>query len=208
MNAAYDVKLKPSEKAVLNNLAGRSNADSGLCNPSIARISNDTGFARSTIFLALKVLESLGLISRKTVGLRCNHYIVHLDVILRLSVKEVGPVHSLDGSDPANGLLKSGRWTQTKKNKIESIAREGSSRPVHVEGMEAKRQSNGVAVVAATMTTAELLRTARGYLKIGQQELANEYLNQLEMRTEANDYTESPKVVSLQSAIRSSQKGQ
>lgn len=56
--------LTPTRKFVLVALADRCNKDTLRCDPSVNRLSEDTGLARPTVFRALEDLESLGLVER------------------------------------------------------------------------------------------------------------------------------------------------
>src|SRR5262245_53324048 len=66
VNWAFGLKLQPIEKFVLVALANRMNAETGRCDPSLARLSEDTGFSRSSIKRALDRLAALKLIDRET----------------------------------------------------------------------------------------------------------------------------------------------
>lgn len=56
--------LPPTRKFVLVALADRCNKDTLRCHPSIAKLSEDTGLGRMTVFRALEDLEAAGLIQR------------------------------------------------------------------------------------------------------------------------------------------------
>lgn len=69
--------LSSSEKLVLMLLANRHNKDSGLCYPSMTRISEEGGMARRTVMRAVKSLEKKGLLTiEKTFG-KTHHYRLH-----------------------------------------------------------------------------------------------------------------------------------
>lgn len=66
--------LTPSENHVLLLLANRHNNDTGLCYPSVSRISEESGMHRATVMRAINALEKRGLLTiSKTFG-RSNHY--------------------------------------------------------------------------------------------------------------------------------------
>lgn len=69
--------LTPTENHVLLLLANRHNKDSGLCYPSMSRISSESGMARRTVIRAVKSLEQKGLLTiEKTFG-KTHHYRLH-----------------------------------------------------------------------------------------------------------------------------------
>lgn len=59
------VQLTPSARHVLLLLATYANAKTRLCSPGVARLSRETGLARSTVQSALAQLEDEGLIARQ-----------------------------------------------------------------------------------------------------------------------------------------------
>ena len=61
---AWQQKVTATQKLVLLSLADRAN-ESHQCYPSTARLVNDTGLYRETIFEAIKSLEEIGLINVK-----------------------------------------------------------------------------------------------------------------------------------------------
>ena len=61
---AWQQKVTATQKLVLLSLADRAN-ESHQCYPSTARLVNDTGLYRETIFEAIKSLEDIGIINVK-----------------------------------------------------------------------------------------------------------------------------------------------
>lgn len=64
--AMKETGLSPTSKFVLIVLADAHNGHSGECFPSIARISETTGFSESTVKYAIRDLEAKGLVERQT----------------------------------------------------------------------------------------------------------------------------------------------
>lgn len=64
--AMNETGLSPTSKFVLIVLADAHNGHSGECFPSIARISETTGFSESTVKYAIRDLEAKGLVERQT----------------------------------------------------------------------------------------------------------------------------------------------
>lgn len=94
------LSLTVIERAVLLDLADRSNRHSGQCNPSVQTISKDCGTSESSVKRAIATLEGLGLLHvDRTVGgdrRMSNSY--------RLTLSTVNPVHGEPGSqEPATG---------------------------------------------------------------------------------------------------------
>lgn len=63
MTWAVDIDLPTNQKMVLLMLANRTNQDTGQCNPSHKRLSNDCGMSISTLKRCIKQLEKGGFLS-------------------------------------------------------------------------------------------------------------------------------------------------
>lgn len=64
LNAVYPIQLPFGQKSVLVALANRADKLSGECFPSLRSISDDTGFARSTVITHIKKLVGDGYLSK------------------------------------------------------------------------------------------------------------------------------------------------
>jgi len=111
--------LAGSAKAILYELAGYHNAQTGRCFPSIRTIARNSGKKPQTIIGALRQLANAGLITITTGPRQSHAYTLHIDADEHKSVAEMGnALHHTSVAE--NG-------TARRTRQIRSVAENGTA---------------------------------------------------------------------------------
>lgn len=115
---AANVKgLSPSTKIVLIQLAERHNKDTGACNPSLAKLTDDCEMSRASVLRHLNELEKAGFVTRVSRGRdnggrTSSQYNLHMNMGQRSQI-ETGAKVANDGGQRSHSVGGKGRTDET-----------------------------------------------------------------------------------------------